>query len=91
MRYRLRGRALTKPLADLDQRRWLFDNLPIDPTHAEWMRRRAWVRTIQGTARIEGTLRPMSRSRRCPPAKARRGQRQGGPRDHRHPGRTHAC
>ena len=54
MRYRLRGRALTKPLADLDQRRWLFDNLPIDPTHAEWMRRRAWVRTIQGTARIEG-------------------------------------
>ncbi len=54
MRYRLRGRALTKPLADLDQRRWLFDNLPIDPTHAEWMRRRAWVRTIHGTARIEG-------------------------------------
>ena len=54
MRYRLRGRALTKPLAELDQRRWLFDNLPIDPTHAEWMRRRAWVRTIHGTARIEG-------------------------------------
>lgn len=54
MRYRLRGRALTKPLADLDRRRWLFDNLPIDPTHAEWMRRRAWVRTIHGTARIEG-------------------------------------
>ncbi len=54
MRYRLRGRALAKPLADLDQRRWLFDNLPIDPTHAEWMRRRAWVRTIHGTARIEG-------------------------------------
>lgn len=54
MRYRLRGRALTKPLDELDQRRWLFDNLPIDPTHAEWMRRRAWVRTIHGTARIEG-------------------------------------
>ena len=54
MRYRLRGRALTKPLANLDQRRWLFDNLPIDPTHADWMRRRAWVRTIHGTARIEG-------------------------------------
>ena len=54
MRYRLRGRSLAKPLADLDQRRWLFDNLPIDPTHAEWMRRRAWVRTIHGTARIEG-------------------------------------
>lgn len=54
MRYRLRGRSLTKPLAELDRRRWLFENLPIDPTHAEWMRRRAWVRTIHGTARIEG-------------------------------------
>lgn len=54
MRYRLRGRALTKALGELDQRRWLFDNLPLDPTHAEWMRRRAWVRTIHGTARIEG-------------------------------------
>lgn len=54
MRYRLRGRALTKPLSELEQRRWLFDNLPIDPTHAEWLRRRAWVRTIHGTARIEG-------------------------------------
>lgn len=54
MRYRLRGRTLRTPLADLDQRRWLFDNLPIDPTHADWIRRRAWVRTIHGTARIEG-------------------------------------
>ncbi|HEX5465649.1 MAG TPA: Fic family protein [Candidatus Limnocylindrales bacterium] len=54
MRYRLTRRALTKPLADLEQRRWLFDSLPIDPTHAAWMRRRAWVRTIHGTARIEG-------------------------------------
>lgn len=45
---------MTKPLEALDQRRWLFDNLPIDPTHADWMRRRAWVRTIHGTARIEG-------------------------------------
>lgn len=54
MRYRLRGRSLAKPLADLEQRRSLFANLPIDPTHAEWLRRRAWVRTIHGTARIEG-------------------------------------
>jgi len=54
MRYRLRGRAVTKPLAELDQRRRLFDNLPIDPTHSEWMRRRAWVRTIHGTTKIEG-------------------------------------
>ncbi len=54
MRYRLRGRSLTKPLQELDQRRWLFDNLPIDPTHAEWLRQRAWIRTIHGTARIEG-------------------------------------
>ncbi len=54
MRYRLRARALTRQLGELDQRRWLFDNLPIDPTHAEWMRRRAWVRTVHGTTRIEG-------------------------------------
>ena len=54
MRYRLRARSLTKPLEELGQRRWLFENLPIDPTHAEWLRQRAWVRTIHGTARIEG-------------------------------------
>jgi Fic family protein len=54
VRYRLRESALAGPLAELDQRRWLFANLPIDPTHAEWLRRRAWVRTIHGTARIEG-------------------------------------
>ena len=54
MRYRIRTRALAKPMDELDQRRWLFANLPIDPTHAEWLRRRAWVRTIHGTARIEG-------------------------------------
>ena len=54
MRYRLRSRSLARPLEELDQRRWLFENLPIDPTHAEWLRQRAWVRTIHGTARIEG-------------------------------------
>lgn len=54
MKYRLTTRRITKPLADLDQRRWLFANLPIDPTHAEWLRQRAWVRTVHGTTRIEG-------------------------------------
>jgi Fic family protein len=54
MRFRIRQRPIAKPLDELDQRRWLFDNLPIDPTHAEWLRRRAWVRTVHGTARIEG-------------------------------------
>lgn len=53
-RYRLRTRALARPVEDLERRRWLFENLPIDPTHAAWMRQRAWVRTIHGTARIEG-------------------------------------
>jgi len=77
MRYRLRGRSLTKPLAELDQRRWLFDNLPIDPTHAEWMRRRAWVRTIHGTARIEATPRRTSRWRPFLAGEASPGQRQG--------------
>ena len=54
MRYRLRTRMIAKPLDELERRRELFVNLPIDPTHAEWMRRRAWVRTVHGTARIEG-------------------------------------
>ena len=54
MRYRLRERSIAKPLDELERRRELFVNLPIDPTHAEWMRRRAWVRTVHGTARIEG-------------------------------------
>lgn len=54
MRYRLRTRALTTPLRDLDERRRLFARLPIDPTHADWMRRRAWIRTVHGTTRIEG-------------------------------------
>lgn len=54
MKYRLRKTALRRSLSKLDQRRWLFANMPIDPTHAEWLRRRAWVRTIHGTTRIEG-------------------------------------
>jgi Fic family protein len=54
MKYRLRKATLKQSLGKLDQRRWLFANMPIDPTHAEWLRRRAWVRTIHGTTRIEG-------------------------------------
>lgn len=54
MKYRLRKTALRQSLGKLDQRRWLFANMPIDPTHADWLRRRAWVRTIHGTTRIEG-------------------------------------
>jgi Fic family protein len=54
MKYRYRKAALKQRLAELDQRRWLFANMPLDPTHAEWLRRRAWVRTIHGTTRIEG-------------------------------------
>jgi Fic family protein len=54
VQYKLNTGKLTKPLADLDQRRWLFANLPIDPTHAQRLRQRAWIRTIHGTTRIEG-------------------------------------
>jgi Fic family protein len=54
MKYRLRKTPLRRSLSALDQRRWLFANMPIDPTHAGWLRRRAWVRTIHGTTRIEG-------------------------------------
>jgi Fic family protein len=54
VRYDLRPRPLERSLSELDRRRWLFDSLPLDPTHAAWLRRRAWVRTIHGTTRIEG-------------------------------------
>lgn len=54
MKYRLQGRSLVKLVRDLDQRRWLFNSLPIDPTHEQWLRQRAWIRTIHGTTRIEG-------------------------------------
>lgn len=54
MKYRLETALLRPALGELEQRRWLFANLPVDPSHAEWLRRRAWVRTIHGTTRIEG-------------------------------------
>src|ERR1700693_988601 len=53
MKYRLRANAQKRLVETLEQRRWLFRNLPIDPTHASWLRSRAWVRTIHGTTKIE--------------------------------------
>lgn len=46
--------SLELSLAEVDRRRWLFSNLPIDPLHRDWLRQRAWVRTLHGTTRIEG-------------------------------------
>ena len=46
--------ALATALDAVERRRWLFDNLPVDPIHREWLRKRAWVRTVHGTTRIEG-------------------------------------
>ena len=54
MRYRLRTTRLKDDLARLEERRRLFENLPLDDQHADWFRRRAWIRTIHGTTRIEG-------------------------------------
>jgi Fic family protein len=54
MRYRLRTTLVERELDELEQRRRLFENLPIDAQHAEWFRHRAWVLTIHGTTRIEG-------------------------------------
>ena len=54
MKYRLQQESLVGSLEDLDQRCRLFNNLPIDPTHEQWLRQRAWIRTIHGTTRIEG-------------------------------------
>jgi Fic family protein len=54
MRYELDAGSLQPILGQLEQRRWLFANLPVDPTHIEWLRRRAWIRTVHGSTRIEG-------------------------------------
>lgn len=54
MDYRLDASALSASLEALERRRWLFENLPVDPVHADWFRHRAWIRTIHGTTRIEG-------------------------------------
>jgi Fic family protein len=54
MNFRLDQASLAEALAELDRRCWLFDQLPIDPQHADWLRKRAWIRTIHGTTRIEG-------------------------------------
>lgn len=52
--YRLDRRALDGHLRALDDLRWLFANLGLDPRYRDWFRHRAWVRTIHGTTRIEG-------------------------------------
>lgn len=46
--------ALTSGLDQVERRRWLFANLPLDPTHRDRLRQRAWVRTVHGSTRIEG-------------------------------------
>lgn len=54
MDYTLTHSEISDSLAELEKRRWLFDQLPIDPVHAEWFRHRAWIRTVHGTTKIEG-------------------------------------
>lgn len=54
MKYTLDKRRVARSVAALDARRLLFDNLPTDPLYLEWLRRRAWIRTIHGSTRIEG-------------------------------------
>jgi Fic family protein len=54
MDYRLDPVSFTAAMEALDRRRWLFEQLPVDPVHLEWFRHRAWVRTVHGTTKIEG-------------------------------------
>lgn len=54
MDYRLDLAAVALALDGVERRCWLFDNLPLDPLHRDWLRERAWVRTVHGTTRIEG-------------------------------------
>lgn len=46
--------ALRPGLDQVNLKCTIFENLPIDPLHREWIRQRAWVRTVHGTTRIEG-------------------------------------
>lgn len=52
--YRFEHAAVAVQTEALDRRRWLFDQLPMDPIHLDWFRHRAWVRTVHGTTKIEG-------------------------------------
>jgi len=52
--YRLSKRATESSIRAIDDLRWLFANLGMDPRYREWFQHRAWVRTIHGTTRIEG-------------------------------------
>lgn len=54
MDYRLDVDRVKPALEELERRRYLFAHLPLDPTHLEWFRHRAWVRTVHGTTKIEG-------------------------------------
>lgn len=54
MDYTLNQAAIAAEQDALEERRRIFEHLPIDPVHADWFRRRAWVRTLHGTTRIEG-------------------------------------
>jgi Fic family protein len=54
MDYRLDKQATVDPLKRIEDLRWLFANLGLDPRYRDWFRHRAWVRTIHGTTRIEG-------------------------------------
>jgi Fic family protein len=52
--YRVDRKAIRRAVATLDERRRLFENLPTDPQYLDWLRHRAWIRTIHGSTRIEG-------------------------------------
>lgn len=54
MKYALDRSVLGSRLEALERRSWLFEHLPIDPSHLEWFRHRAWIRTVHGTTKIEG-------------------------------------
>lgn len=54
MEFRLDRPAISGQIAQLEDLRWLFANLGLDPRYRDWFRHRAWIRTIHGTTRIEG-------------------------------------
>lgn len=45
---------LVNCLNDIDRRRYVFDSFLMDPKYRDWFQRRAWIRTVHHSTRIEG-------------------------------------
>ncbi|MGH7883871.1 MAG: hypothetical protein ACREN8_13385 [Candidatus Dormibacteraceae bacterium] len=54
MNYLIDTNSLEDALHTIDRFQHFLTNVPLEPMHLEWFRRRAWVRSVHGTTHIEG-------------------------------------